>query len=256
VSATTGPEQAELDGIRQAPPSPLDMPGAGEAREGYAPELSPEPGAPPIPDAPPAWRLIATLGVGGALAGLLLSLVHAWAEPRITAHKAHVLEMAVHEVLRAPERQEPLFLVDGRLTPDLPAGADPAKLEKVFIGYRDERPVGYAIASSEAGFQDQILVLFGYDPGTSRVLAMKVLESRETPGLGDKIEKDDAFVTGFHDAVYPMVGVKQGSSDPANRAQVDMITGATISARVVIRIINNAIERWTPLIDAYEGQSP
>ena len=29
------------------------------------------------------------------------------------------------------------------------------------------------------------------------VIGMKVLESKETPGLGDKIEKDSAFVAEF-----------------------------------------------------------
>ena len=34
-----------------------------------------------------------------------------------------------------------------------------------------------------------------------------------------------------------------------------MITGATISSRAVIRIINNAIARWQPLMDAYHEET-
>jgi Na+-translocating ferredoxin:NAD+ oxidoreductase RnfG subunit len=30
-----------------------------------------------------------------------------------------------------------------------------------------------------------------------------------------------------------------------------MITGATVSSRAVIRIINTSIARWQPLMDAY-----
>jgi Na+-translocating ferredoxin:NAD+ oxidoreductase subunit G len=201
---------------------------------------------------PSAWRLMATLGVGGAAAGLLLSLVNAWAAPRIETYRATLLEAAVHEVLKAPDRQEPLYLIDGRLTPELPDGADPAKLTRVFVGYRGSERVGYAISSSEAGFQDQILVLFGYDPRGGELLGMRVLESRETPGLGDKIEKDAAWVAQFDGARLPMVDVKPGTASPDDRAEIDMITGVTISARTVVRIINNAVERWTPVLQEYE----
>jgi hypothetical protein len=38
---------------------------------------------------------------------------------------------------------------------------------------------------------------------------------------------------------------------------VAMITGATVSSRAVIRIINDAVARWQPLMDAYqEGPTP
>jgi Na+-translocating ferredoxin:NAD+ oxidoreductase RnfG subunit len=38
----------------------------------------------------------------------------------------------------------------------------------------------------------------------------------------------------------------------ADPSQVQTITGATISSRAVIRIINHAVERWQPLLVAYE----
>ncbi len=79
---------------------------------------------------------------------------------------------------------------------------------------------------------------------------MKVLESKETPGLGDKIEKDSAFVLQFDGAVTPLLGVKPRDAT-GDLHEIDMITGATISSRVVIRIINNTIERLGPLLDAY-----
>jgi electron transport complex protein RnfG len=83
---------------------------------------------------------------------------------------------------------------------------------------------------------------------------MKVLESKETPGLGDKIEKDMDFVTAFDGVAAPIEGVKagDGSGDPH---EVDLITGATISSRTLIRIINNALERLEPMLDAYVGSA-
>ena len=83
---------------------------------------------------------------------------------------------------------------------------------------------------------------------------MKVIGNKETPGLGNKIETDSAFVNGFVNAATPVNGVKKdrGKSTPND---VVMITGATISSRAVIRIIDDAIVRWQPLIDAYREEA-
>ncbi len=209
--------------------------------------------APPAPPAPPdvkASSLLATLGVSGAVAGALLVVVFGLTLPRIEANRARELELAVNEVLKAPARYETLYVVNGTLARKAPAGADPRKLEQVYLGYAgDGRAVGFALVSAEAGFQDQVKVIFGYDPGKKQLIGMKVLESKETPGLGDKIEKDQGFVAQFGGAQPPLVGVKKGKR--AKPAEVDMITGATISSKAVIRIINNTIKRLGPLVDAY-----
>ena len=108
------------------------------------------------------------------------------------------------------------------------------------------------MAAGEPGFQDVVRLIFGYDYATSTLLGMKVLESKETPGLGDKIEKDMAFVTQFDGVTTPLMGVKprDGTGDPH---EIDMITGATISSRTVIKVINNAITRLDPMLEVSEG---
>ncbi len=194
-----------------------------------------------LPDGPPSWRLLSTLAVAGALAGLLLVLVFQATDPAIQAHRARVLAEAVHEVLGGPERYETLFLIDGRFTAE-PGGADTTGLDRVYLGYgTDERPLGLAIEGGEPGFQDVIRLIFGYDPGTGRVLGMKVLESKETPGLGDKIEKDSAFVRIFRGARTPLFGVKRDRATGAD-GEVELITGATISSRAIVDIINHRVE--------------
>ena len=54
-----------------------------------------------------------------------------------------------------------------------------------------------AVPAAGPGFQDTIALLYGYQPAEQRVVGMEVLESRETPGLGDKIFKDAEFVAEF-----------------------------------------------------------
>jgi Na+-translocating ferredoxin:NAD+ oxidoreductase subunit G len=207
-------------------------------------------GIPARPEVP-AWRLILTLALAGALAGLLIVSVYQWAQPRIQAHQAEVLRGAVAEVLKSPERTERFFLYQGALTTETPPVADTLRVERVFLGYDDMGvPIGFAITGAEPGFMDLVHVIFGYDPISRRVLGMKVLDNKETPGLGDAIEKDARFVGGFEAKLAPLVGVKPGSGR-GGESEVDMITGATISARTVISVINNRIEKLHPLLDAH-----
>ncbi|MEW8139698.1 MAG: FMN-binding protein, partial [Candidatus Thiodiazotropha endolucinida] len=97
---------------------------------------------------------------------------------------------------------------------------------------------------SGPGFQDTIRLLYGYQPKQRKVVGMEILESRETPGLGDKIYKDAEFVSNFDAlSVEPeIVTVKRGAKAAPN--EVDAITGATISSKAVVRIINQANQQW------------
>lgn len=203
--------------------------------------------APSLPEVQ-SNRLLATLGTAGALAGLLIVFVFQATAPAIEAHKAEVLRQAIHEVLKAPDSYDTLFVTEGGLVVDPPDGADVRTLEQVYLGFRAGQPIGFAIAAGKPGFQDVIRLIFGYDPTTGTVLGMKVLESKETPGLGDKIEKDSTFVRQFDGATPPLTGVKRGRAGD-DRSKVDMITGATISSRTVIQIIDDALARLGPLLD-------
>jgi Na+-translocating ferredoxin:NAD+ oxidoreductase subunit G len=208
------------------------------------------PGAIPMRPDVPAWRLILTLALAGALAGLLIVTVFQWAQPRIQAHQAEVLRVAVAEVLAGPDRTERYFLYEGSLTQETPPVRDTLAVQRVFLGFDAAGvPVGFAITGAEPGFMDLVHVIFGYDPVTGRVLGMKVLDNKETPGLGDAIEKDLRFVSGFEGKRAPLVGVKPGASRTEH--EVDMITGATISARTVIDVINKRVERLHPLLEAH-----
>ena len=72
---------------------------------------------------------------------------------------------------------------------------------------------------------------------------MQVLESRETPGLGDRIYKDEVFVAEFRDlAVEPSIEVIKGHGEAPH--EVDAITGATISSKAVVSILNAANDEW------------
>jgi electron transport complex protein RnfG len=221
--------------------------GNGSGRDRRLPQAQ---GAPEPPEVS-TGKLLATLGSAGAVAGLLIVLVYQVTQPAIQAHKAQVLREAVQEVLGGPQRYDTLYVWEGALTPSPPQAADPTKLQQIFVGYdQSGERIGVAVAGAQPGFQDVVELIFGYEPRTRTVLGMKVLASRETPGLGDKIDKDQAFISEFEGAEAPLVGVKSGRATGAAN-EVDMITGATISSRTVISIINGEIERLQPMLETY-----
>lgn len=202
------------------------------------------------------WRLISTLAAAGGMAGLAIVFVFQWAQPRIEAHRAAVLRAAIQEVLGGPESSSTIWVHDGALTAELPAGIDSTDLDRVYLGRDAEgTPLGYAIAGELPGYQDFIRLLFGYDAEAGLVIGMKVLEHKETPGLGDKIEKDTVWLAEFDGAVPPLLGVKPERAT-GDEHEVDMISGATISSRTVINVINQRLEDLRPLLDAYEPGPP
>ena len=208
----------------------------------------------PAKEVPP-WKLVSMMTAAGALAGLLIVTAFQVTLPRIQHHQGQVMQVAIREVLKSPARFDTLYLHGGSLVKSLPAGVTAKGLEKIYLGYdANGKRIGFAVSAAENGFQDLVTLMFGYDASAQKLIAMKVIAYKETPGLGDKIEKDEGFVNEFVGAAAPLVGVKPGSGKEGP-SDVAMITGATISARAVIRIINNSIERWQPLMDAYREES-
>ena len=195
-------------------------------------------------------RLVATLAVAGALAGLLIVLVNLHTKPIIDAYRAEQLKLAVYEVLPGAARYRTLYLVDGALSANVPEGAKAADFRQAYVGYDDaEEMIGVAVSRGESGFQDIVLVIFGFEPDSGILLGMKVLESKETPGLGDKIFKDQGFVDQFFARPQtPLSAIKAGSGKGLP-GEIDSITGATISSKVVVDIINNGVAAWQPVLE-------
>ena len=98
---------------------------------------------------------------------------------------------------------------------------------------------GWATPAEARGFQDRIRLMVGLSNDGDRVTGLTVLESNETPGLGDRIQQSefrDQFVG--QPTEHPFERVKPGESSPA---PVHAITGATISSQAVINAINSQL---------------
>jgi electron transport complex protein RnfG len=196
-----------------------------------------------LPETP---RLVVTLSFAGLVSGLAIVGAYRLTLPRIQANNAEALQRAVFEVLPGSEKMQPLVWRDGALTVPQTGAAGSATdgAPTIYGGYTAEGGfVGYAIPAAGPGFQDTIRLIYGYRPERKRVVGMAVLESRETPGLGDRIYKDPAFKAEFDDlAVEPRIEVIKGHGEAPN--DVDAITGATISSKAVVSILNTSNDEW------------
>jgi len=197
-----------------------------------------------------------TLGVAGLLSGFLLVGIFLVTKPQIERNQAEALHKAVYEVVPGSTSSTAFLDRDGKLVPyDGPQDVLPK--EPAVYAARDAsgKFLGYAVEAEGNGFQDTVKLIFGYDPVTKKLLGMRVLESRETPGLGDKIMKDQAFVSQFAGLEpRPQIEVtKKGKTKPN---EIDAITGATISSKAVARIINEGAKHWLPLVDAMPNPAP
>tara|TARA_B100000508_G_C11465310_1_gene281502 strand:+ start:4251 stop:4934 length:684 start_codon:yes stop_codon:yes gene_type:complete len=201
---------------------------------------------------PASALLVITLGIAGLLAGIVLVGTFIFTKPLIEQNKAEALQRAIFKVLANCDSFEELVLVDGVLKPAGDKTKDGGDVKQVFVGYdKNKEFVGFAIPGAEPGFQDIIGVIYGYNPHEEIIVGFEVLESKETPGLGDKIFKDLAFQENFKALrVSPeIVIVKNGQK--ANDNEVEAITGATISSKAVVRLLNKSMEEWKKLIEAY-----
>ncbi|MDH5785389.1 MAG: FMN-binding protein [Chromatiales bacterium] len=200
-------------------------------------------GLPIMEKEPSSTTLVAALAIAGFLSGIIIIGVYLATFDTIAENKARELREAVFRVLPNVTRMQKLRY-DGSELVVLPDNAKDDE-ETIYGGYNDAGEfVGYAIVNAGPGFQDTVRVIYGYRPAERKVVGMWILESRETPGLGDKIYKDAAFVANFDNlGVDPeIVAVKKGTKSRAN--EIDAITGATISSKAVVRIMNEAHKKW------------
>lgn len=189
----------------------------------------------------------------GVLCGLLIVLTYEGTLPRIELLRAQALEEAIFKVVPGITQMQAYTYKNNAFVP-----AEETDLDVVYAGYDSEGAFkGIAIVATGQGYADVIKIIYGYDPEKEQVVGFYVLESKETPGLGDKIEKDPTFLENFKGLDVTLnadktalknqiITVKKGTK--TNAWEVDGISGATISSRAIGEILKQSTSEWVPLI--------
>ena len=126
--------------------------------------------------------------------------------------------------------------------------------QHIYRAYYDEQPVALAIETTAPdGYSGKIQLVVGLhndDKGDVVISGVRVLEHKETPGLGDKIDlRVSDWVLSFAQKIFntdsaPRFAVKKDGG------QFDQFTGATISPRAVV----NAVKRSALFYQQHKDQ--
>lgn len=212
--------------------------------------------APSLPQPMPASSsLIISLCLIAMMSGLLVVLAFKLTEPRITQNKQRALERAVFAVLSGATVRSN-YLLDSSGLVALP-DEDFSKAN-VFAGYNEAGELtGVAMEGSAGGYQDIVKILYGYSLEKECIIGVTVLQSTETPGLGDRVETDPGFLANFDclDARLnedktamrnEIITVKHGKK--IHPWQIDGISGATITSTAIGNALRGSTSQMLPLL--------
>ena len=206
------------------------------------------------PDITSGTRLVATLGLVTTLCGALIVAVWQITLPAIAANKKIVLERAVRALV-----PDAASIIDFDATPlgVRRASGDAAPGTVRFHAAYDAKGALQAIAAEGGarGYTDTVRVLYGYRPACECVFGMKVIQMKETPGIGDNVATDADFLANFDSLdlsladdlkglAHAVRGVKHGTKRFA--WEIDAISGATITSKAIGRGINDSAQKLLP----------
>ena len=213
----------------------------------------------------PLYRSMYVAFVGVAtICGIIIIFVYQFTAPIIEDNKNRALEAAIFKVLPDVKSQKPYYLDStGRFnTEDINQNEVTSKV--IYAAYNSKQQlIGFAIPAQGMGYQDSIQLLYGYDPIQQAVVGLQIIQSRETPGLGSRIEEDPKFLANFHkldvqlqasqnSLVNPITMVKPGKKTKA--WEIDAISGATVSSKAVGNILQQSASFWLPKIKQHHKE--
>jgi len=215
----------------------------------------------PLPAAPAvsSARMIQVLGGIAMLSGFLVVLTFQLTLPLIEENRQRAIERAVFQVVPGAVTRRDFLVDDSGVRPASAGGSG----TRVYAAYdADGKLKGIAAEAGARGYQDVVRILYGYDPVCQCITGFAVLQSTETPGLGDKITKDPKFLGNFpleacltasgKELANAIVTVKHGSK--TEPWQIDAISGATITSTAVGRGLNNSAQVLLPRLQPHIEQ--
>jgi electron transport complex protein RnfG len=128
--------------------------------------------------------------------------------------------------------------------------------EEDFVIYRELKEdgdlAGFAVQATGVGFQDKITLMFGLDASLEEITGLTIIDQKETPGLGAKIEDWETFLQFWENR--DATGLLTLRKPPAIAigkllpTEINTITAATISSKKVLEIVNLSMERVRELV--------
>ena len=178
-------------------------------------------------------KMVLVLTIITIISGVVLSYWDSYTKPIIEEHKSNKLDKLILEILPEHNSIEELELGEYNL----------------YLGKQDDKIVGIALKIEGGGYQDIISMIVGLTPDFSKMTALKILSQKETPGLGTKIVNDPSnenpswFTEQFKNVKVEPEIVYVKNVKPSKDNEIQAITGATISSKSVVNILNTNISK-------------
>lgn len=177
--------------------------------------------------------LFALIGVG------LVAATNLGTAEQIIANQEELLLRSVTELV-PPERCDNDVFQDtlSFVSPELLGSADPVVF---YRAYDNGEPVAvvFAVVAPD-GYSGRIRIMVGINHDGS-LAGARVLEHKETPGLGNRIELSHSdWILGF-EGLSLNNPEQSGWRVKKDGGEFDQFTGATITPRAVVKAIHNAL---------------
>ena len=185
-----------------------------------------------------SWRSVVVLTLLGAGCAALISAVYSVAEPQIEINRETERLARYSALLDDVDRIDAEALV-------LPLSPDTDRtLRAVSVrgAYRSDRLAAFLVEAVVVGYSGPIRLVIAVD-SEAGVIGVRVLEHAETPGIGDFIEaRRSDWIDGFSGRSLSDPG-ETGWATSADGGVFDAVSGATVTARSVIRGVRASLER-------------
>jgi len=171
-------------------------------------------------------QMIYVLTFVGLVSGATLVFVYQYADPLIAENQANETKEAVFKIFPDAKNYKEETI----------AG------EAVFrVNDKNGKLLGYAFVAAGNGYQGTIKLMAGIENDLETLVGIEVLESQETPGLGQEIIQPE-FKSQFRGLKASPEITYIKNQKPTKPNEIEAITGATVSSSAVVTILNERIK--------------
>jgi len=200
------------------------------------------------------WHMYRTLAGLGLICGLIIVVVYQFTQPLILINKKIAQQNAINQLFPGTVNVHEIRF-------------DESKSNKPVVVFKvsdeNQNILGFVIQAQGMGYQDKIALLYGYRMDLQQLVGIIILESRETPGLGSRIETDSDFLNNFISLDVSLSSdldqlqnklryVKSGNKKLPG--EIDGISGASVSSKAVVDILQKSLSYWLPIIKRHKKE--
>ncbi len=180
-------------------------------------------------------KRISVLVLVSIFSGLVLSQVYNYANPNIVENQKDAIEKAIFNLIPLTVNYE--FKKIGN--------------QDIYFCYKKNQDLaGYVFKAQGMGYQGQITFMVGLNKDLKKLKGIEILKHSETPGLGAKIVTD-GFRKQFENLkIYPTIEYAK-SSDSLKENQIQAITGATVTSKSIVNILNTKLKDVVSVLKNY-----